>query len=352
LTIDPNNTFALTNKDAILNMLGNNTTPGNANFLEYENSTYEIKMQYPSDWQSVGGASNSSIIGSFNPKRNYASYVTVQIENISTGYTPDQYLNSLMLGDAADYKAFPDIRFSQNTTNNIVLAGHPGYLLNGTFRDPTSDALQRFTNIGTIIGDKVYSIIYYSPAETYPVYNTVYDQMIKSFEVIPQNSSTVNPAVSTYQSHFVAFADSAATYENRNYGIQIQYPSDWSVQESKSSGEPINVATFVSPTGHDSDPTADVSLYIDKLHNSTTTLNNYAYFVAFADYENRPSYFHAFRLLELNTNLSILAGKSAYTLIGTYQDPSAGSQKIMEVGTIIGDKVYSVQYIADAPKIL
>jgi len=89
---------------------------------------------------------------------------------------------------------------------------------------------------------------------------------------------------------------------------------------------------------------------IDRLHNSTTDLDNYAHFVAFTDYENRPSYFHAFRLLELNTNSSILAGKSAYTLIGTYQDPSAGSQKIMEVGTIIGDKAYSVQYIADAPR--
>ena len=90
----------------------------------------------------------------------------------------------------ADYKYFPGtIRFNQNTTNNIVVAGHPGYLLNGTFRDPTSDALQRFTNIGTIIGDKVYSIIYYSSAETYPIYNTIYLQMIKSFEVVPQKST-------------------------------------------------------------------------------------------------------------------------------------------------------------------
>jgi tetratricopeptide (TPR) repeat protein len=335
LAIDPNNAFALTNKDAILHMLGNNTTPGNAtNFVEYENSTYGIKMQYPSDW-SVEGGSNPAIIASFYPQRNYAS-VMIQIENLSSGYTPDQYLNSLMLGDKTDYKDFPDIRFSQNTTSNIVLAGHPGYLLNGTFRDPTSDALQRFTNIGTIIGDKVYSIIYYSPAETYPVYRTIYDQMIKSFEVISQNSSTINPAVSTYQ--------------NTGYGIQIQYPSDWSEQESKSSGELINVATFISPTGPDSDPTADISIYLDKLHNPTTTLNNYAHFVALADYENRPSYFHAFRLLELNTNSSILAGKPAYTIIGTYQDPSFGLQQLMETGTIIGDKAYSVQYIADAPR--
>ena len=207
----------------------------------------------------------------------------IQIENLSTGYTPAQYLNSLMLGDAADYKHFPDIRFIQNTTNNIVLAGHPGYLLNGTFRDPTSDALQRFTNIGTIIGDKVYSIIYYSPAETYPVYNTIYDQMIKSFEIRPHLTS----------------------YQNKAYGIQIRYPSDWTIQKSNTSGTLINIATFVSPTGPNSDPTAELSIYLDKLHNSTTTLNDYAYFVAFTDYENRTS---SFKLLELSTNSQSLQG--------------------------------------------
>ena len=97
--------------------------------------------------------------------------------------------NPILTGDAADYKDFPDIRFTQNTTNTIVLAGHPGYLLNGSFKDPPSGVLQRFTNIGTIIGDKGYSVIYYSPAETYPVCRTIYLHMIKSFEVIPVNSS-------------------------------------------------------------------------------------------------------------------------------------------------------------------
>jgi hypothetical protein len=87
-----------------------------------------------------------------------------------------------------------------------------------------------------------------------------------------------------------------ATYENRNYGIQIQYPFDWSVQKSIL-GELINVATLVSPTGPDSNPTATVAIYIDKLHNSTTDLNNYAYFVAFTDYEDRPSGVHAFDYL-------------------------------------------------------
>jgi hypothetical protein len=52
----------------------------------------------------LSGGSNPSIIASFYPQRNYANYVMIQIEN-----SPDQYLNSLMLGDAADYKDFPDI---------------------------------------------------------------------------------------------------------------------------------------------------------------------------------------------------------------------------------------------------
>jgi hypothetical protein len=77
-----------------------------------------------------------------------------------------------------------------------------------------------------------------------------------------------------------------STYENTTYGIRIQYPSDWTVQGSNASGTLINIATFVSPTGPNSNPTADVSIYVDKLHNSTTTLNNYAHFVAFTDYEN------------------------------------------------------------------
>jgi hypothetical protein len=130
-----------------------------------------------------------SIIASFYPQRDYRSDVIIGIRNLTTNYTQDQYLNSLMRGDAADHKDFPDIRFTQNTTNTILLAGHPGYLLNGTFKDPTSGVLQRFTNIGTIIGDKGYSVIYYSPAETYPVYSTIYLQLIKSFKVVPQQSN-------------------------------------------------------------------------------------------------------------------------------------------------------------------
>jgi hypothetical protein len=158
--------------------------PGNATkFLKYVNSTYGIQMQYPSDWR-VEGASNSPVIAMFFPQRNNASHATVDISisDLNTSLTPDQYLNNLMLGLANQ----PYIKFTTHTTSNVVLAGHPGFLLAGTFkRDPTSGVLEGFSNIGTIIGNKVYSIHYYSPEQTYPVYRTTYSQMIRSFQLIP-----------------------------------------------------------------------------------------------------------------------------------------------------------------------
>jgi hypothetical protein len=119
----------------------------------------------------------------FFPERNNASkiMVDISINNLNTSLTPAEYLNNLMQGNENQ----PHIKFTIHTTSNVVLAGHAGFLLAGTFkRDPTG-ALEGFSNIGTIIGDKAYSIQYYSPEQTYPVYHTTYSQMIRSFEFIP-----------------------------------------------------------------------------------------------------------------------------------------------------------------------
>ncbi|MGB7952423.1 MAG: hypothetical protein WCF23_00455 [Candidatus Nitrosopolaris sp.] len=106
--------------------------------------------------------------------------------------------------------------------------------------------------------------------------------------------------------------------ENGTYGIRVQYPSHWSIQ-SNASGNPINIVTFLSPTAPNSNPTATVAIFMERLYNSTTNLNNYALY-SHKGYENS-SDFPIFKL-ELNTK-SALAGNSAYTIIGTYKDPSA-----------------------------
>jgi hypothetical protein len=156
---------------------------GNATkLLDYVNSTYGIKMQYGSDWR-VEGTSSSSVVATFFPQENNPGNVIVDvaISDLNTNLTADQYLNKLM-----QEIANPNIKFTIHTTNNVTMAGHPGFLLAGTFkRNPSSNALEWFSNIGTIIGNKVYSIIYYSAEKTYPLYYPTYLQMIRSFALIP-----------------------------------------------------------------------------------------------------------------------------------------------------------------------
>lgn len=143
--------------------------------------------------------------------------------------------------------------------------------------------------------------------------------MIKSFEVTP------------------------LTYENSTYGIRVQYPPDWTVSgtnESRAVSSFVMFANFFSP----SSGVATISLGTETPTNLTTNLHNYEQYSI-----NSYKHFAAFKLLELNTN-STLAGKPAYTIVGTYQDPSSGPQKLMEVGTITGGKVYFIQYIAGESK--
>ncbi len=154
---------------------------GNATkLLDYVNSTYGIKMQYGSDW-GVEGTSSSPVIATFFPQRNNPGNVIVDvaINNLNTNLTANEYLNKLM-----QEIANPNVKLTIHTTNNVTLAGHPGFFLVGT-RNPSSNALEWFSNIGAIIGNKVYSILYHSPVQTHLVYYPTYLQMIRSFELIP-----------------------------------------------------------------------------------------------------------------------------------------------------------------------
>ena len=103
--------------------------------------------------------------------------------------------------------------------------------------------------------------------------------MIKSFEFI--NTSTGQNNTSPKNQHT---SSTLSTYENGTYGIRVQYPSHWSIQ-SKASGNPINIVTFLSPTGPNSNPTVTVSIFMERLYNSTTNLNNYA-LCSLKGYEN------------------------------------------------------------------
>jgi eukaryotic-like serine/threonine-protein kinase len=142
------------------------------------------------------------------------------------------------------------------------------------------------------------------------------------------------------------------TYENPAYGIQIQYPSTWIIyaddvfsdNDYDDDDAAIDIVSFLGPVKSDTEAYAP-SLYIsiDNLSPADLNLNMTEYLARITDdYDAR---LKDFKVIESNTNSSILASKPAYKLVFTDEEDEI-HYKTMEIGTIIGDKVYLLSYAA------
>jgi hypothetical protein len=139
------------------------------------------------------------------------------------------------------------------------------------------------------------------------------------------------------------------TYQNATSGIQIQYPSNWTIDESDidSDDNLTDIVSFFAPVRNDLE-TDGPSFYISYISidnplssNLSKNLDEYLT-TTINDYNDTQD----FKVIESNTN-SILADKPAYKLVFTDVDDDNNYYKSMEIGTIIGDKIYFVTYDAE-----
>ena len=133
--------------------------------------------------------------------------------------------------------------------------------------------------------------------------------------------------------------------ENPTYGIQIQYPFNWRIDEGDvdSDDAVTDIVSFVALIGNDSE-TDGPSLYMS-IDNQSSNLNenlNEYLTTLIDDYNDTED----FEVIESNTN-STLAGKLAYKLVFTDVYDDDINYESMEIGTIIGDKVYIATYEAE-----
>jgi eukaryotic-like serine/threonine-protein kinase len=145
--------------------------------------------------------------------------------------------------------------------------------------------------------------------------------------------------------------NSFRTYENPAYGIQIQYPSTWIIyagdvfsDNDDDDDAAIDIVSFLGPVKSDTEAYAP-SLYIsiDNPPPADLNLNLTEYLARITnDYDAR---LKDFKVIESNTNSSILASKPAYKLVFTDEEDEI-HYKTMEIGTIIGEKVYLLSYAA------
>src|SRR5919197_3256691 len=153
--------------------------------------------------------------------------------------------------------------------------------------------------------------------------------------------------------------DTFLTYTNPTYGIKIEYPYNWVIDgtnypEGKGG---VQIAAFYLPNVSEGLPFIRVGI-----DNLTKEFPERQGKVDIIDYlkkalEGKNSKgFPGFKLIESNlttptTYNSTLAGNHlTYRIIWTYTHPTYGIRKSIEVGTVIGNNGYFIDYTAAEPK--
>lgn len=155
-------------------------------FLTYENPTYKIKIQYPSNWQEFKGTNLTSsltdIISFASPVESTLDYrenLRILIENLSSqNVTLDEFT--------------PDISFLRNASsnNNIIrvinsntttLAGHPAQKVVFTVVQDQFEFKDLL--VYTIMDHRAYMILYGAAPSKYLTYLPRIQTMINTFEI-------------------------------------------------------------------------------------------------------------------------------------------------------------------------
>jgi eukaryotic-like serine/threonine-protein kinase len=152
--------------------------------LTYENSTYGIKIQYPSSWdQEENGTrqdTETDVVTVYAPAINFSASLDISIDDISDekGIALAQYANDGIIDLKQSLK---DFQLIGSTTNN-VLSGLPAYISIYTYVD--ENITFEDMEIGAIKGDKVYILTYEAGMNEYDKYLPIIQQMINSFQIM------------------------------------------------------------------------------------------------------------------------------------------------------------------------
>ncbi len=201
---------------------------GNYPLLTYENSTYGIKMQYPSSWyKHLGGYTyelangTTHDLASFSP---LAANQTAAINSLRLHFhlTPlsESQLKKTYPAGIPDFNAtvrvsiyYPhekgktlshyasdEYGFGKllGLTTNNTLGGLPAY--KSTYASTTSFASpypERSMHIGAIKGDKLYILSYQARPNEYDKYMPIVQQMINTFQITSSQSSSPPPTNAT-----------------------------------------------------------------------------------------------------------------------------------------------------------
>jgi len=149
----------------------------------YENSTYAIKLQYPSSWEKEENGTRqdrqTDVVTFSPPAINSNSSLNISIDDISDekGIALSQYANNSISDLKQSLKSF---KLGTLTTNNVV-SGSPSFKAIYTYADQNTNF--KDMEIGAIKGDKVYILTYEAGMNEYDKYFPIIQGLINSFQI-------------------------------------------------------------------------------------------------------------------------------------------------------------------------
>ena len=160
----------------------------NTSLSTYENLTYGITIKYPHNWSIIGspGIENNDvdIVTFFSSNQNDIATVDVHQDKPENGNSDiGAYLSSIISlykGVLHDFKVI-------GSNTNSSLAGNNAYKLIYTYT--TNDNFRmKDMEIGTIIGNKAYYIVYDGKESLFDKYIPIVQNMLDSFKVTSTNN--------------------------------------------------------------------------------------------------------------------------------------------------------------------
>jgi len=149
----------------------------NDDFLTYENPTYGIRMQYPSDWKESPppGEPQSELLIQLKPPTEEA-YFAIFLYDVNPGTTPEENTDMNIIGLQEQYQ----IVESGPTT---LAQNNPAYF---AVYDNIENG-KRSLALWTLVNNKEYWIEYGALPQAYETFFLIAEQMINSLEIDKTN---------------------------------------------------------------------------------------------------------------------------------------------------------------------
>jgi PsbP-like protein len=163
------------------------TNATSANFLTYENSTWGIKIQYPSSWakQTSGQGVTFAVLPngtSSNNENNLQQFLTKLNLTSIAGIPTNAPLKALADRIVDSYRHFLH-NFQIESYTNTTLAGNNGIKIVYSYTDPKNTNFKA-TDIATIKNNRLYVIqYYYAQSSTYQDVLQTLRKMVNSFQI-------------------------------------------------------------------------------------------------------------------------------------------------------------------------